>query len=96
MKKLLILLAFVPFVLQAQLIQNPYIQKGITAHFPLSEWSSQPGVALTSGSLVSGAVYKIGNYVAGDRTFNGNINSLRIYEKILTTDEIDLIYRYRD
>ena len=66
MKKLLILLAFVPFVLQAQLIQNPYIQKGITAHFPLSEWSSQPGVALTSGSLVSGAVYKIGNYVAGD------------------------------
>ena len=50
----------------------------------------------SAGTPTAGTTWYIGNRAAGDRTFHGNINSLRIYEKILTTDEIDLIYRYSD
>lgn len=44
-------------------------------HLAMSEWHTQPGVALTSGSLTSGKLYKIGNFVSGDNFTNVGASS---------------------
>ena len=41
-----------------------------------------------AGTPAAGTTWYIGNRAAGDRTFHGNINSLTVYQRILTTDEI--------
>ena len=45
-------------------------------HWPLNEWSTLPGVALTSGTVTTGLLYEIGLFVAGDDFTNiGGVNT---------------------
>lgn len=67
MKKLIILLSlFIGINLNAQTPEH---------YFPLSQWSTLPGVTLISGDLVVGVTYRIGTYESGDDFANvGGVN----------------------
>ena len=73
MKKLLFLALF-PLMLQGQ-VQNSKLAQGLIFNAPLSEYGTLPGAALTSGTLISGAVYKIGHFVTGDDFTNVGASS---------------------
>lgn len=50
-------------------------EKGLIFHAKLGEWNTQPGAQLTSGTITSGKVYTIGNYVSNDDFTNVGASS---------------------
>nr|BDD47667.1 hypothetical protein 16 [bacterium] len=68
---------------------------GVT-NFYIGDMDTAPALSGSAdqdaGTPVSGTAWHMGNASAGNRTFDGLIGSIKIYSRILTTDEIQLDY----